>query len=61
LSATTCDPGLNSRTTPVMLLKRFLDSDQASDIAFEAEVCGARELLRRIRAAATRLLHAGAA
>jgi peptidoglycan/xylan/chitin deacetylase (PgdA/CDA1 family) len=61
LSATTCDPGLNDRKTPVMLMKRFLDSEQGSDIAFEAEVCGARELLRRIRSRATHLLRAGAA
>jgi peptidoglycan/xylan/chitin deacetylase (PgdA/CDA1 family) len=60
LSATTCDPGLNDRDTSVMLMKRFLDSDLASDLAFEAEVCGARELLRRIRARATRLLNASA-
>lgn len=61
LSATTCDPGLNDRNTPVMLMKRFLDSDDWSDISFEAEVCGARELLRRTRSRATQLMRAGAA
>jgi len=61
LSATTCDPGLNYRSTSVMLLKRFLDSEDSSDVAFEAEVCGARELLRRIRAKARRLLATRAA
>ena len=55
-SATTCDPGFNYSSTPLMLLKRYLDSDQTSDIAFEAEVCGVRELARRARAAAARWL-----
>src|SRR5665213_2045037 len=55
-SATTCDPGLNDSKTSVMRLKRYLDSDEASDIAFEAEICGVREIARIVRAAATRLL-----
>jgi peptidoglycan/xylan/chitin deacetylase (PgdA/CDA1 family) len=50
VSGTTCDPGLNSPGTSVMLLKRFLDSDDFSDISFEAEVCGVREIARRLRA-----------
>lgn len=49
ISATTCDPGLNAPGSSVMLLKRILDSDDFSDIAFEAEVCGLRELARRAR------------
>ena len=61
VSATTCDPGLNDRNTSPMLLKRFLDSEEASDLAFEAEVCGARELLRRARSAVRRVLNAGPA
>jgi peptidoglycan/xylan/chitin deacetylase (PgdA/CDA1 family) len=48
-SATTCDPGLNTARTPPMLLKRFLDSDEMSDILFEAEVCGVRDLIRDAR------------
>ncbi|HUJ52601.1 MAG TPA: polysaccharide deacetylase family protein [Steroidobacteraceae bacterium] len=60
VSATTCDPGLNDRNTSPMLLKRFLDGDEVSDIAFEAEVCGARELLRGMRARVRRLLSASA-
>src|SRR5262249_43485034 len=48
-SATTCDPGMNDRTTGVLRLRRYLDSDHLSDIAFEAEVCGLRELLRLLR------------
>ena len=55
-SATTCDPGLNDSKTSVMRLKRYLDSEEASDIAFEAEICGVRELARVIRSATTRLL-----
>jgi peptidoglycan/xylan/chitin deacetylase (PgdA/CDA1 family) len=50
LSGTTCDPGFNDVNTSVMLLKRYLDSDHSTDIAFEAEICGVRELARRIRA-----------
>lgn len=49
-SGTTCEPGLNSVDTPVMLLNRFLDSDIKSGIAFEAEICGLRELARRVAA-----------
>ena len=33
-----------------MLLKRYLDSDHVSDIAFEAEIAGVRELARGARA-----------
>ena len=53
-SATTCHPGLNDVDTPVMLLNRFLDSDRTNPIAFEAEICGVNELLRRLRRTATR-------
>ena len=65
-SATTCDPGLNLPGTPIMLLKRYLDSDSLSDIAFEARVSGFREVaheiasllsLRRRRGAAATLAH----
>lgn len=45
-SGTTCDPGLNAPGTSPFLLKRFLDSDGTSDIAFEAELMGFRELVR---------------
>lgn len=43
-SATTCNPGLNDVSTPVMLLNRLLDSERKSNLVFEAEVCGVREL-----------------
>ena len=49
-SATTCDPGLNGPGSQVMLLKRYLDSDHVSDIAFEAEISGVRDLARGARA-----------
>jgi hypothetical protein len=32
-----------------LLLKRYLDSENTSDIEFEAEISGVRELLRRMR------------
>jgi hypothetical protein len=44
-----------------MLMKRFVDSDRTADIDFEAEICGVREILRRVRARARGLLQAGAA
>jgi peptidoglycan/xylan/chitin deacetylase (PgdA/CDA1 family) len=48
-SATTCDPGLNGTDTSTMLLRRYLDSDRFSDISFEAEISGFRELARIAR------------
>jgi peptidoglycan/xylan/chitin deacetylase (PgdA/CDA1 family) len=49
-SATTCDPGLNGPNDSVMLLKRYLDGENSSDIAFDAEICGVRDLARSFRA-----------
>jgi len=49
-SATTCDRGFNHKTTPVLLLRRYLDNELTSDIEFEAEIVGVRELMRSIRA-----------
>jgi peptidoglycan/xylan/chitin deacetylase (PgdA/CDA1 family) len=51
VSATTCDSGFNDSGDSLMLLKRYLDSEYASDIEFEAEITGVRELLRRMRSA----------
>jgi peptidoglycan/xylan/chitin deacetylase (PgdA/CDA1 family) len=48
-SATTCDSGFNDSAASLLLLKRYLDSEHTSDIEFEAEVTGVRELLRRMR------------
>lgn len=49
LSATTCDPGFNEKETDILLLRRYLDSEGVSDISFEAEICGLRELARIFR------------
>ena len=49
VSATTCDPGFNGSADSPLLLKRYLDSEYTSDIEFEAEISGVRELLRRMR------------
>jgi peptidoglycan/xylan/chitin deacetylase (PgdA/CDA1 family) len=49
VSATTCDSGFNDADNSPLLLKRYLDSEYASDIEFEAEITGVRELLRRMR------------
>lgn len=45
-SATTCEPGLNTASTPRMGLHRVLDQDNLSRIEFEAELFGFCELLR---------------
>jgi peptidoglycan/xylan/chitin deacetylase (PgdA/CDA1 family) len=50
-SATTCDSGFNDSDGSLLLLKRYLDSEQTSDIEFDAEITGVRELLRRMRSA----------
>jgi peptidoglycan/xylan/chitin deacetylase (PgdA/CDA1 family) len=49
VSATTCDAGFNDAGNSLLLLKRYLDSEYTSDIEFEAEITGVRELLRRMR------------
>jgi peptidoglycan/xylan/chitin deacetylase (PgdA/CDA1 family) len=49
VSATTCDSGFNDSGKSLLLLKRYLDSEYTSDIEFEAEITGVRELLRRMR------------
>jgi peptidoglycan/xylan/chitin deacetylase (PgdA/CDA1 family) len=48
-SATTCEPGFNGMETDVLQLSRYLDSEAVSDISFEAEICGLRELARIVR------------
>ena len=45
-SATTCDPGFNYPTTPMLGLKRYLDAEDIPELEFEAELCGFKELLR---------------
>jgi peptidoglycan/xylan/chitin deacetylase (PgdA/CDA1 family) len=49
VSATTCDSGFNGSDNSLLLLRRYLDSEYTSDIEFEAEITGVRELLRRMR------------
>lgn len=46
-TATTCDPGRNYASTPLLGLKRFLDFQTIPPIVFEAEVSGFSELVRR--------------
>ena len=46
-TATTCEPGLNDGDTPPLALRRFLDVERLSDLEFESEVSGFREMLRR--------------
>ncbi len=45
-SATTCDTGWNDACSDPLVLRRFLDSEELSDLEFEAEICGFLELLR---------------
>lgn len=48
-SATTCEAGYNGRETPVLGLKRFLDSEDISEIEYLSELSGFSEYLRRMR------------
>jgi peptidoglycan/xylan/chitin deacetylase (PgdA/CDA1 family) len=48
-SATTCEPGLNDRSTDPYRLRRFLDSEAFSQIEFEAELSGLGSVLRRLK------------
>jgi GAF domain-containing protein len=45
-SATTTKSGFNTRRTPKLELRRFLDSEHISPIEFEAEMSGLLELVR---------------
>jgi peptidoglycan/xylan/chitin deacetylase (PgdA/CDA1 family) len=50
VSATTCDPGLATRTSHPLLLPRFVDTSAVSDVIFNAWLTGtARWLPRRTR------------
>jgi peptidoglycan/xylan/chitin deacetylase (PgdA/CDA1 family) len=51
VSAATCDAGLNYHGTPRLGLKRILDAEDVSQIQFEAEMAGLKELVRRLREA----------
>jgi peptidoglycan/xylan/chitin deacetylase (PgdA/CDA1 family) len=50
-SAVTCDTGLNYADTPRLALKRFLDCQHVSEIEFEAELSGLKEIMRKTRSA----------
>jgi peptidoglycan/xylan/chitin deacetylase (PgdA/CDA1 family) len=56
ISATTCDSGLNRTTTSPMLLHRYLDNETATDLEFEAEIVGLRDLLRNFRSVIRQIL-----
>ncbi|CAN5811990.1 hypothetical protein BH11PSE12_BH11PSE12_21770 [soil metagenome] len=49
ISATTCKPGLNYSTTPLLELRRFLDGENITDIEFEAELSGFSDFLRYLK------------
>lgn len=57
-SATTCVPGLATRTSPSLLLPRFVDTNAQSGVTFEAWISGVAALLpqrREYRLDSTRL------
>jgi peptidoglycan/xylan/chitin deacetylase (PgdA/CDA1 family) len=45
-TATTCNRGFNGRGTPLLALKRFLDSERLPQVEFEAEISGFKSGLR---------------
>ena len=46
VSATTCEAGLNDKTTPPLALRRFLDGENLAAIEFEASMSGFIDLVR---------------
>ncbi len=54
VSATTCDAGSNTSDASPFLLRRYMDRDDASEIEFEAEICGFADFLRMLRGAISR-------
>lgn len=48
-TATTCIAGFNSRSTPLLGLRRFLDGEEISADEFAAEMLGVKDLIRRVR------------
>ena len=48
-SGVTCDPGLNYPSDNELVLKRFLDGQNISEIEFKAEMFGFLELMRKFK------------
>ena len=48
-TATTCDPGLNKLDSNLMALSRFVDSENCTDIVFDAQLSCFKEILRNVR------------
>ena len=48
-SAMTCEMGLNTSETSRLAMRRFIDSENISQLEFEAEMSGAADLLREFR------------
>lgn len=48
-SATTCDSGMNDASVPPLLLRRYLDRDDWSEVEFEAAVSGFLGILHPLR------------
>jgi len=55
-SATTCDAGLASRTSPSMLIPRYIDNQSRETIDVESWLCGVGDLLAYRRAATQRYI-----
>jgi peptidoglycan/xylan/chitin deacetylase (PgdA/CDA1 family) len=56
-TATTCESGLNTSHTHPLLLHRFLDHMEISDIEFEAELTGFKEFARMLLGFARNIRH----
>jgi peptidoglycan/xylan/chitin deacetylase (PgdA/CDA1 family) len=48
-SATICQPGLNRKDSPRFALRRLVDSENISQVRFEAEISGFIEVARRLK------------
>ncbi|MBS1809160.1 MAG: polysaccharide deacetylase family protein [Acidobacteria bacterium] len=48
-SAMTCEMGMNTLETPRLAMRRFIDSENISQLEFEAEMSGVADLLRDVR------------
>lgn len=55
-SATTCDPGLATRNSEILLLPRFVDTQGRTDLDFESWISGVGDLLAFRRKAAQKYI-----